>query len=257
MEKGMRMSLFDSMIGRGEDATECFERTTRLNPEDESLRVDEGKTLHTCGDRPGALAALKRALELNPIFTDAWFETETILQSLGFSRVAHNALREVFEQYLIEMLREGDEAPEPDNVIPPARKRERRGRHDAIRSHSMDLDRSERNILMALWRRSRSVTELARNLGIPVAECHRSVKRLHSHGILKRHTFQNVLGPDKQTVDLCRLDKQEGVVFLQGERPMLEKPLARESGQDTRTPQKGTAPRTGFLRTPHRVQVHV
>jgi len=245
MEKGVRMSPFDSMMGRGEDATECFERTTRLNPEDESLRVDEGKTLHTCGDRPGALAALKRALELSPKLADAWFEADTILQSLGFSRVAHNALREVFEQYLIEMLREGDEAPEPDNVIPPARKRERRGRHDAIRSRPMDLERSDRNILMALWRRSRSVNELARNLGIPVAECHRRVQKLHSHGILKRYTFQNVLSPDKQSVDLYRLDRQEGVVLLQGERLMLEIPLARELGQDTRSPKERTAPETG------------
>jgi len=72
------------------------------------------------------------------------------------------------------------------------------------------------------------------------------VKRLHSYGILKRHTFQNVLSPDKQSVDLYRLDKQEGVVFLQGERLMLEIPLARESGQDTHPPQKPTARKTGF-----------
>ena len=235
-----------SMMGRGEDATECIERATRLNPKDESLWVDEGKTLHTCGDRPGALAALKRALELDPELADAWFETGTILQSLGFSKVAHNALREAFEQYLIDMLREREEAPEPGHEVPPAQKRERHGKNDAIRSRPMDLDRSDRNILMALWRRSRSVTELARNLGIPVAECHRRVKRLHSYGILKRYTFQNVLGPDKQSVDLYRLDKQEGVMFLRRERLMLEIPLARESGQDTHPPQKPTARKTGF-----------
>ncbi len=234
-----------SMMGRGEDATECIERATRLNPEDESLWVDEGKTLRTCGDRPGALAALKRALELDPELADAWFEAGTILQSLGFSRVAHNALREAFEHYLVDMLRERDEASEPDHKVPPTQKRERRGRHDAIRSHLMDLDRSDRNILMALWRRSRSVTELARNLGIPVAECHRRVKRLHSDGILKRYTFQNILGPDKQFVDLYRLDKQEAVMFLQSERLMLEIPLAAESGQDAHSPQKRTAPKIG------------
>ncbi|MCJ2562583.1 MAG: tetratricopeptide repeat protein, partial [Candidatus Thermoplasmatota archaeon] len=225
-----------SMMGRSEDATECIERATRLNPEDESLWVDEGKTLSTGGDRPGALAALKRALELDPELADAWFEAGTILQSLGFSRVAHNALREAFEQYLADMLRERDEPPEPDLEVPPTQKPERHGKQDAIRSRPMDLDRSDRNILMALWRRSRSVNELAGNLGIPVAECHRRVKKLHSHGILKRYTFQNVLSPNKQSVDLYRLDKQEGVVLLQGERLMLEIPHAREIGQDTHSP---------------------
>ncbi|MFQ5884790.1 MAG: tetratricopeptide repeat protein, partial [Thermoplasmata archaeon] len=147
-----------SLMGRGEDATQCFERALKLNPTDESLWYDEGRTLHARGDRPEALVALKKAVELEPELADAWYEAGTILKSLGLSRDAHNAIQEAFEKYFVEMLqgRKGDAKKEP-RVPLQGPKQETLEQFLHAAPHHLDIDRFDRNILLALWNRSRTV----------------------------------------------------------------------------------------------------
>lgn len=216
-----------SMMGREEDATECFERALKLNPRDVSLWLNEGRTLRSRGDKQEALVALRRALELNPELADAWFEAGSILQSLGQSRDAHNAIREAFEHYFIEMLQGSREGVKTEQDGARSAPRQESTEQIGPRgSQRMRIDRFDRNILLALWGRGGTARQLSRRLGIPVAECHRRVKRLHSLGILRCHRLRSLFSPDKGPIELYKVEQKEGVVLLQGDRLILEIPFS-------------------------------
>jgi tetratricopeptide (TPR) repeat protein len=66
----VRCGMLLKLIGRGDDAVDCFEQVTRENPAMAEAWVQLGLTKHQLGDTPGALAALETAIQIKPQYAD-------------------------------------------------------------------------------------------------------------------------------------------------------------------------------------------
>jgi tetratricopeptide (TPR) repeat protein len=66
----IRCGMLLKLLGRGEEAIECFEQATRENPALAEAWVQLGLTRNQLGDTPGALAALETAIQIKPEYAD-------------------------------------------------------------------------------------------------------------------------------------------------------------------------------------------
>ncbi|MFQ6127579.1 MAG: tetratricopeptide repeat protein [Thermoplasmata archaeon] len=217
-----------SIMGRNEEATECFERALRLNPRDETIWHDEGKALHAEGKKPEALVALKKAVNLKPEFAEAWHEAGMILRALGRTCAAHKALQEAFKLYFLRIIgshdKEGD-SREKESEAEVFEMGAQENLPDA-KGRQISVDREDQKILVSLWNRAKTVSQISKQLGIPIAECYRRVKNLRNTGLLTQLRYTNILDPEKKTIDLYKLDSKEGTILAHKGKLMLEIPLS-------------------------------
>jgi tetratricopeptide (TPR) repeat protein len=66
----LRCGMLLKLLGRCEEAVECFEQATRENPALTEGWVQAGLTRHQLGDTAGALAALETAIQVKPEYAD-------------------------------------------------------------------------------------------------------------------------------------------------------------------------------------------
>ena len=215
-----------SIMERNEEATECFERALKINPGDETVWHDEGKALHAEGKRPEALVALKKAVSLEPEFAEAWHEAGVVLRSLGRTYASHEAIQEAFKLYFLRTAGFDDEegiSPEKESKEAILEVRSQEDLHDA-RGRRMSIDGEDRKILMSVWNRAKTVSQISKRLGIPIAECYKRVRNLRNVGLLRRLRYTSVLDPERKTIDLYKLDSREGTVLMRKGRLMMEIP---------------------------------
>ncbi|MFQ6107124.1 MAG: tetratricopeptide repeat protein [Thermoplasmata archaeon] len=217
-----------SMMDRNEEATECFEKALKLNPKDETIWHGEGRALRAEGKTPEALVALKKAVYLKPELAEAWHEAGVLLRALGRTSASHKALQEAFNLYFLRTLRshkeEGTSSEKESEAaileMEPQENLPDKGERKA------SIDREDRRILMAVWNRAKTVSQISKQLGIPIAECYKRVKNLRSMGLLTRLRFGNVLDPERKTIDLYKLDSREGTIVAKRGKLILEIPLS-------------------------------
>lgn len=212
-------------MGRHEEATECFERASKLNPKDVTVWHNEGKLLHSHGKKAEALAALGKATKLDPELAEAWYESGTILNALGKSVKAHRALQEAFNLYFLRTLKkhpnEGEDDQDRRPLLEKAVEPEPKRVPVAKGTKKLTVSREDRNILICLWDRAKAVPQIAKQSGIPIAECYRRVKKLYSLGVLERIEFRDVLNPEKK-VNMYKLISKEATIFVREGKVMIE-----------------------------------
>jgi tetratricopeptide (TPR) repeat protein len=66
----VRCGMLLKLVGRCEEAVDCFDQATRENPALAEAWVQMGLTKHQLGDTEGALAALETAIQIKPQYAD-------------------------------------------------------------------------------------------------------------------------------------------------------------------------------------------
>jgi tetratricopeptide (TPR) repeat protein len=78
-------------LGRGREALATLDELARLHPEFSRLYQERGHTLRALGERTGAIAAYRRAVELNPSLPSSWRNLAVLCREQGLNRDAEHA----------------------------------------------------------------------------------------------------------------------------------------------------------------------
>ena len=78
-------------LGRSREALSKLDELARLHPEFSRLYQERGHSLRTLGERTGAIAAYRRAVELNPSLPSSWRNLAVLCREEGLKRDADHA----------------------------------------------------------------------------------------------------------------------------------------------------------------------